>query len=242
MDNPPNPNPNPPPDNATPTPAPSAGQPLTITPEIQALVEAAARKAHDAAFAEARRVFQAQTGKKGNAASAAAPEPTATPDFQWHNDLNDAMAELTLTRSQRRILRDAAVNSRPGDLDAFVGQFCRDAGWSKDGAASATAAAASAATATAAPPSAAAPAPSGAPAQTATNQSAAPPPSVPAPATTAPQHAGTNPLQWDDDTWRAYVRSKGADPSDPYSPRNAAAWKEIAKLVTEQWTQTRVRR
>lgn len=241
MDGPQNPNPQPPPDEPQ-TPAPSAAQPLTITPEIQALVEAAARKAHDAAFAEARRVFQAQSGKKGNAASAAAPEPTATPDFQWHNDLNDAMAELTLTRSQRRILRDAAVNSRPGDLDAFVGQFCRDAGWAKDAAASATAAAASAATA-AAPPSAAAPAPSGAPAQTATHQPAAtaPPPSVPAPATTAPQHAGTNPLQWDDDTWRAYVRSKGADPSDPYSPRNAQAWKEIAKMVTEQWASKRVR-
>lgn len=166
MENPPNSNP--PPDDATPTPAPSAGQPLTITPEIQALVEAAARKAHDAAFAEARRVFQAQQGKKGNAASAAAPEPTASPDFQWHNDLNDAMAELTLTRSQRRILRDAAVNARPGDLDAFVGQFCRDAGWARDAVASATAAAASAAAAsTAAPSGAPAAAPNGA---NATNQ------------------------------------------------------------------------
>jgi hypothetical protein len=110
-----------------PQPAPSA-----ITPELQAVIQAEAKKAHDAAFAEARRMFEGKS--KGHSPQ---PKPDAKPAdpvdardlIAMRDSFDDATADLKLTKGQRQILRDSFMGARPQDADGFVREFATRAGW-----------------------------------------------------------------------------------------------------------------
>lgn len=224
---------------ATPTqqaPAPAqqpAPQPTAISREE---FEAALKRERDSAFAEARRLFEGKGKAKSSNSTNNRTEDTSTStsfdELAFRDGLNDAMAELSgLTKSQRRILRDAALRARPDDVEAFVAEFAADAGWSSSTQAPAAQQQQQQQQSTQAP------------ANTNNNSSAPskPAPYMPAPAGTQPTDFGMgNVLGWDDATWKAYVRSKGGDPTRPYDPRNRPVFREIRQLIEAQGSTVRV--
>lgn len=115
---------------AAPAQQPAAPQ---VTPEIQAYIEAATKKAHDAAFAEARRVFEGKKGREPQPKRTERGEPEGPPDatevLALRDAFDDATSEMPLTKGQRQILRGAFMSARPQDADAFVGDFATRAGW-----------------------------------------------------------------------------------------------------------------
>lgn len=129
----PNPNANETP--STPTaPAPQSPAP-TITPEIQALIEAARAEGRNSGAAETRRAFEARQQRPQASAPQPAAQPRAesntpdpaTPDplaiLKLRDDFDDATADLALAAPQRRFLREQVMTQRPPDVAAFVRGF-----------------------------------------------------------------------------------------------------------------------
>ncbi len=117
---------------STPTaPAPQSAAPA-ITPEIQALIEAARAEGRNSGAAETRRAFEAKQ-RQPSAAPApqprteTPPEPQAHPDplaiLKLRDDFDDATADLQLAAPQRRFLREQVMATRPPDVAAFVRGF-----------------------------------------------------------------------------------------------------------------------
>lgn len=118
--------------NPTPPAAPAPQPGAYSQADVDRLVSEASRKAHDAAWAEARR-REAATRQRPAAADApqprteTPPEPQAHPDplaiLKLRDDFDDATADLQLAAPQRRFLREQVMATRPPDVAAFVRGF-----------------------------------------------------------------------------------------------------------------------
>lgn len=126
----------PPPDNQQPpAPAPQAngnGAPA-ITPDVQALIDAAARdaatKAHNAAWKQAREKYEkppANGGQPPKPSEPAQPPPNGNAAdafaslIQLRDDFDDAVGELALESGQKKFLRNLVMEKRPSDVAQFV--------------------------------------------------------------------------------------------------------------------------
>lgn len=126
-------------ENTTTAPDPTSMPPAAPAPQpgaysqadVDRLVSEASRKAHDAAWAEARR---REAATRQRPAAAEAPQPrTETTEPQNHadplailklrDDFDDATADLQLAAPQRRFLREQVMTQRPPDVAAFVRGF-----------------------------------------------------------------------------------------------------------------------
>ncbi len=115
---------------STPPPAAPAPQPAapTITPEVQALIEAAKSSAYNAGAKDARLALEAKFKSAPSAPPAATPQPAPTPVdalaiLKLRDDFDDATADLGLPSAQRRFLREQVMTQRPPDVSAFVRSF-----------------------------------------------------------------------------------------------------------------------
>lgn len=126
-----------PPGSETPaaTPAPSQAPAPGLTAEaVQAMIAEAVRKAHDAGAAAARRAAE---GKSPKATRAEAPATETAPDdpdtrLRLRDAFDDATAEMTLTKGQKKRMRDAfyATRMEPSGVDEWVRSYAEDSGWS----------------------------------------------------------------------------------------------------------------
>lgn len=117
------------PDNGAPDAA--ADTPASSESFTRSQLEAEIQRAKDAAWAEARRTFQRQSGKpdKGNTT----PDKSVTPGndraIKRRDALDDALGGLSVTPEQRRALRDLIDKVDPDEPDAWakstVGTFLK---------------------------------------------------------------------------------------------------------------------
>lgn len=142
-----------PPNDTTGTPAAPApqqqptGAPL-ITPEIQALIDAkaqeAAKRAHDAAYAEARRTFEGKP-PRGQATPSARPEQsppdnprTPADDLQAllnrQRSFDRVVAKYDLPESALSILEADFATAKPDDPASWVTARAQAFGWKPLGA------------------------------------------------------------------------------------------------------------
>lgn len=216
---------------AAPAPQPTAP---TITPEIQAIIDAEKQKAHDAGAAAARRALE---GKQKPEARKADPTPTSpttnvADELAFRDELSDALAaHAHLTQGQRRLLREAAITKRPQDVGSYVAQYVEDAGWKP--AQNPTPAPQQPAPAPPAVPATPAPAPAAA-------HSLAP--SHPAPAgSTQPNIPGSDLTTLSKSQQAAYLASAGYDKRNPYSPQSRAAAHKLRLEIESKFSNVRVR-
>jgi len=212
---------------ATPPSAP-ATQGLTAE-QVQFMIAEAQAKAHDAAYAKARREFKAKAKEQPKTETETA-EPRSGDDpmalLALRDAFDDAIGDITLTAKQKRFLRERVMRERPDDVDQFVADAVEVMGIGSK--------------------------PSN-PTQPASPQQTTPahePPKAAQP--TPPPSAPTNPDREGDpafralteesarDLWQSYVRRKGAVPGNPYDARNRAVWRELRRRFEEQAATTRV--
>jgi hypothetical protein len=198
----------------------TTASPSLTAADVQKMIDEATQKAFNSGAAAARREAEAKAKKP----------PTTEPPKTTNNETNqtqaqpaidgfalsEAMAEFTLTKDQRKTIRDLAGKEGPGDLDEFVTKWAGLFGAKKAGEAA-----------------------------TSTNNNTTQsqqqtqqtntqkPPNVPGAAATDDRELGSIfkalPEDAARDTWQAYVRRKGANPANPYDPRNRQAWREMRK-------------
>lgn len=199
----------------------TTAQPGLTAEQVQKMIEEATQKAFNSGAAAARREEKAKAEKaKGIEPTRPNTETTPATQAQPAFDgfaLSEAMAEFSLTKDQRKTIRDLASKESPADLDEFVTRWAGLFGAkpaSPNGAQANTTAQTQQQT------------------QTQTTQPGKAP-SVPGPAPTAEREfdepfkaLGEDAAR---DTWQAYVRRKGANPANPYDPKNRAAWRELRK-------------
>jgi len=117
-----------------PLPVAPAPQPAAATftqSDLDRVRAEAARQAHDAAWAEARKRFSSKPAP--SAADAPQPRtepnapPPATPDplaiLKLRDDFDDATADLQLAAAQKKFLREQVMAQRPSDVAAYVRGF-----------------------------------------------------------------------------------------------------------------------
>lgn len=125
-------------------PAPQPAAPM-ITPEIQALIDAAKSSAYNAGAKDARTSIEAKL--RGQDPKPPTPTPTAPRAdatdalaiLAIRDAFDDAMGDLTLKASQRKLLRTAVMRDQPKDVAAYVASFVADAGWNQAAPAAVTA-------------------------------------------------------------------------------------------------------
>lgn len=126
---------------AAPATQPSAGAPQ-ITPEIQALIDKAAseaaQQAKNAAWAEARRTFEAKSKTANGGQPPQPPKPEPPPNGNGQDALalialrdafDDATSDLTLTGAQKKFVRELVMKERPSDVADYVSNFVTMSGW-----------------------------------------------------------------------------------------------------------------
>lgn len=210
---------NPPAGAADQPPSPTGITADQVKQMIAEAVAASEKKAYDRGAADARRAEQRKqstqpTTKPTESPSegAPAPQPAAAVDGFA---LGEALSEFTLSKEQRKTIRDLANKESPEDLDAFVERWAGLFGAKKAGDPAST---------------------NNNPAPT-ENKPQNPPqpgPSLPAPGSTPDrQLVSVFKAMGEDaarDTWQAYVRQRGANPGNPYDPKNRAVWREMRKV------------
>ena len=195
--------------------------PGLTTEAVQKIIEEATQKAFNSGAAAARREAEAKAKKPTTEPPKASTEqnqqsqaPAAIDGFA----LSEAMSEFTLTKDQRKTIRDLAGKETPGDLDEFVTKWAGLFGAKKAGEGQQSTNANNNTTQS----------------QHQTQQNnTQKPPNTPPPAATEDREFGSIfkalPEDAARDTWQAYVRRKGANPANPYDPRNRQAWRELRK-------------
>ncbi len=220
---------------------PTSPPPAALTADsVQAMIDAAVRKAYDAG-AKAGRV--STESKQGKTPPKQAPTTEATPpaatgdDAEFGEALTDAIGEYSFDKDQRREIRAAARRERPEDVEGFVSRWARMFGKAPGqstpqtpGATPAAGAQPPGTTPASAPPGAAKPVPP------------TPPPAAP-PSIDRDGEPVLRALSEEDrqDAWQAYVRRKGANPADPYDPRNRPVWREHRKRFEAELATASVR-
>jgi hypothetical protein len=199
-------------DDKTPDNAGQAGA-STITPEMKALIDEAVQRERHAIFAEARRTFE-------NRGETKQTKTKPTDDRAFEDTLADALGDHQLSREQRAMVRKMARSEKPDDIDSYVTSMAKLFGVAKQ--------------------------------ETKPDAKLSEKPADKQPGSHAPAgpdvHAQTGEPVFrsilDDDerarVWKAYVRQKGATPSDPYHPSNRAVWKELRKMAEAEGATTRV--
>ena len=118
---------------AAPAPQPIAS---TITPEIQAMIDAAKSSAYNAGAKDARTSIEAKI--RGQDPKPPAPTPTPAPRtddldaralISLRDAFDDAVGDLTLKATQRKLLRTAVMRDAPTDVTKYVADFVADAAW-----------------------------------------------------------------------------------------------------------------
>lgn len=178
--------------------------------------ESAIKAARDAAFAEARRTFEGKAPKKRERTEEAQTVDPAD-IVSRHMDLMDTLSELNLSSSQRRRIVDAFKRENPSEPGQWARDFVADLGL---GQASKPAAAPETPKATNNPPA----------------------PHVPsaAPGSAVPTDRPEDVLSWDEDMVHAYIRRKGARPTDPYHRDNLPVLKELGQMMNRAMADRRV--
>lgn len=203
-----------------PAAATSTAQPGLTAEQVQKMIEEATQKAFNSGAAAARREEKAKAEK---AKTTEPVKPASDPPTTQHTPqidgwaLSEAMSDFQLTKDQRKKIADLARKESPDNVEEFVAQWAGLFG--------------------AKPVQ-----PTGARESTTQNNSPAQPqqaqtqqqaPNISSPAPTPDREFDTvfKALSEDAarDTWQAYVRRKGANPANPYDPRNRPAWREMRK-------------
>jgi hypothetical protein len=198
----------------------TTAQPALTVEQVQKMIEEATSKAFNSGAAAARREAEAKAKKaptteapKATTEQNATTQATAIDGFA----LSEAMSEFTLSKDQRKTIRDLAGKENPGDLDEFVTRWAGLFGAKKAGADAAAATTNNSAQAQ----------------QQSQQSSTQRPPNTPPAAATEDRETGSIfkalPEEAARDAWQAYVRRKGANPANPYDPRNRQAWREMRK-------------
>lgn len=206
-------------------PAAPASPPLTME-VVQRMIEDAAKKAYDSGAAAARR---AATGKPPKAAT---PPTNETPPadagadaltaIALRDNFDDATEGLTLTAAQKKFIRkNVMANVRdPEQVGSYVAEMVEAMGVGK------------------APPSA--PAPTTPPTPSSSRPAAMPAPAAPSSGNEVDPAFRALTDEAATDAWQAYVRRKGANPGNPYDPRNRAAWRELRNQFEREAAITRI--
>lgn len=117
-----------------PLPVAPAPQPAAATftqSDLDRVRAEAARQAHDAAWAEARKRFSSKPAPSAADAPQPRTEPNAPPPpasdplaiLKLRDDFDDATADLQLPAAQKKFLREQVMSTRPSDVAAYVAQF-----------------------------------------------------------------------------------------------------------------------
>lgn len=196
--------------------APSAAPAPALTLEqVQSMIAEATQKAHDSAYAKARREYQAKQTQQPRTETRTETKPaTSEPDaLTLVLAFDDALGDSSLTSAQKRFLRDRVLKEKPDNVSDFVASAVEALGLKSQ------------------PPTN--------PTQNAATQAAPqqpkipPPPTPPAPAAVADREfdPAFRALSEDAarDMWQAYVRRKGAVPGNPYDARNRGVWREMRR-------------
>jgi len=211
---------------AEPAPQPAAPAASALTLEsVQAMIAEATQKAHDSAYAKARREFE---GKQPKPKVDAKPDPKpadvdALTIIALRDAFDDATGDLPLSAKQKKFLRDRVMKERPDDVAGFVADAVEMLGVTQAQPATPTV-------------------PAEKPAQPAQAKPAQPSPPPPAP---VPDREG-DPVfralsdEAAQDMWQSYVRRKGAVPGNPYDPRNRAVWRELRNRFEAAAATTRI--
>jgi len=209
-------------------PAAAASPPLTME-VVQRMIEEAAKKAYDSGAAAARRAVTGKPPKAATPPTAETPPPAdagadALTAIALRDNFDDATEGLTLTAAQKKFIRkNVMANVRdPDQVGSYVSEMVEAMGVGK------------------APPSAPATATTTPP--TATNSRPAAMPAPAAPMATSEGDPAFRALTDEaaTDAWQAYVRRKGANPGNPYDPRNRAAWRELRNQFEREAAITRI--
>lgn len=236
---------------ATPPPAPAPATPMFSEADVQRIASEAAAKAakaaHDAAFAEARRTFQGKQSKdpkppKQEAQADTPPAPQPEPQGIDHRKLrvfDRATAKLGLSDAAISRMERAFEAENPDDVTGWVTDYVNDLGLKPPQP-----------VAPVAMPSQPAVTPNVNP-QTQQNQAAASPPSSSTPApkpVPAAAPAATPPLvdlPIDPSKWTAqqqadFIAREGGDPRDLGNPKNAAIWRKVGDMYRALGSRTQI--
>ena len=113
-------------------PAPQPAAPTFTQSDLDRVRAEAARQAHDAAWAEARKRYSSKPAPSAAEAPQPRTEPTPEPSapqpdplaiLKLRDDFDDATADLQLAATQRRFLRERVMAERPSDVAAYVRGF-----------------------------------------------------------------------------------------------------------------------
>ena len=186
----------------------SSPAPAITLEQVQSMVDDAARKARDSAFAEARRMFEG----KSKAADPQKPQqqsnPTATPPDQNRLRMFDrAVAKYSLSDEQITDLDILFANANPENVTDWVTSKAKAF--------------------------AGVPSPQTVNPATPTQSKPVPPPTsvAPAPMSVVPSDAPDNILSWSEDQFSDYMSKHAPVPNDPTHPRNAAVRRTLAQKV-----------
>jgi hypothetical protein len=195
-----------------------AGQPgaPTITPEIQALIDAAAAQARNAAYAEARRTFEGKQPKPKGSSTPPSEPTNETDPMRLYLAFDDATTELKLTGGQRQLLRDTVLSSKPDDVAGFVKSFATKAGWSTESNPTVPA-----------KPTTPGAAPSGRPESDAGTPAG------------APSERPSDVLKWTKEDIERHYASKGKA-ADMHDARNAEVHKELRQMARQALHNVRI--
>lgn len=105
----------------------------TVTPEVQAMIEAAKQQAYNAGAADGRRSTEAKfkvqpapaarTESTSEQRNTTAPAEDALTILRLRDDFDDAIGDLSLSASQRKFLRERVMAERPNDVGGYVKSF-----------------------------------------------------------------------------------------------------------------------
>ena len=198
------------------------------TPDIQALLEAERQKAHDAAYAKARREFEAKA--KGNPPKKQNPSEQPAPQSQG---LDESVIEAMMSRQSA--FDRAAVRSGLSDDQIGVLQTLFKVERPENVSEWVTAKARIFGVASNTPKPNQQPAPNAASSQMPVNQV----PSV-APSTHVPSESADEVSRWSEAQWLAYIKAKGGDVGNPYHWKNTRIHREIAKRFEQEAATKRI--
>lgn len=217
------------PNTTTNEPAPQtapAAQPTTITPDIQALIDAARREGHDAGAAATRRSLE---GKQKQPEPAKPPPPTeqqpkpqsvsgmSADEVRAMLSLNREIGKAGLAADAEQVIEQLYQVERPSTADIPAWTQAKAKLFAKQVTA----------------PQAQNPNPNN---HAATPTPTAPlsTPQVPAPLSTVPTDTPENPLTWDQSQLDAYIAKHYPNPHMPWHHSNAKARRELAQKVHAQ--------
>lgn len=222
---------------APPQPPAAPPTPVFTEADVQRIAAEAAKKAHDAAYAEARRTFQGKDkpgkDKPTPRQETSQPDPTPQPepsgiDHRKLRVFDRATARLNLSDRAISRMESAFEADNPDDVASWVTDYVADMGLKP--------------VSTAAPvetPSQSHPpsTPNQQQNQAPANQPAPNAQPVPKPIPTAAPQQTTpfvdgpqDPTKWTPQQMADYIAREGGDPRDLGSPKNAAIWRKIGDL------------